>query len=288
MLSESRVAVIIPTFNRKEVTKKCVNDLLNSTHSPNKIVICDSGSSDGTREEVSKFPNVTVLNVGSESWWSAAVNRGIEFVLTENFDFILVLNDDIYFDETLLEKLLIKAQENPGKIISPAQTNIRGTFLGIRFLGRGREHHKIWVTRPNESIDVESTNGCCLFIPIETFRKVGLFNEKNCPHLFGDTEFQLRACNQGIPTRAFSDVIIGQQADTEYFRRQKLFKLFTFPASPVHFRSYIAYGKALFNGSYISFLFLGIKHHRAYLFSLLKTAYIVTRANLFKKHFGIK
>lgn len=287
MLPASRIAVIIPTFNRREVTKKCISDLLSNTCPPTKIIICDSGSSDGTREEVSKFPDVVVLNVGSESWWSAAVNRGIEVALKDNFDFILVLNDDIFFDQFLVENLLKKAQGNPYKIISPAQSNIRGTFLGIKFVGRGREHHKIWVTKPNESIDVESTNGCCLLIPTETFRKVGLFNEKNCPHLFGDTEFQLRAWNQGLGTRAFADVIIGQQADTEYFRRQRLLKLFTFPASPVHFRSYIAYGKALFNGSFLSFLFLGFKHHRAYVFSLLKTTYIVARAN-FLRSFGTK
>ncbi len=287
MPSDSRVAVVIPTLNRKEVTKNCINNLLSNTVQPAKIIICDSGSTDGTREEISKIPNITLLNVGSEAWWSAAVNRGVELILREdNFDFVLVINDDINFQNNLIEQLLKKSSENPGKIISPAQTNIRGTFLGIKFLGKGREHYKIWVTKPNESLDVESTNGCCLLIPVQTFKIIGLFNEKNCPHLFGDTEFQLRAYNKGIATHAVADIVIGQQADTEYFRRQKLFKLLTFPASPVHLRSYLAYGKALFHGSFLAFFFFGFKHHRAYFFSFLKTIYIVTKQN-FRKSFGI-
>jgi len=286
MSFENKVAVIIPTFNRKEVTTKCINTLLNNTVKPDKIIVCDSGSIDGTREAVASFSEVTVLNVGSESWWSAAVNRGLEFVLNlKDFDYALIINDDINFQNNLLELLLTKANNYPGKIISPAQTNIRGTFLGIKFKGIGREHCKIWVTTPNESLDVESTNGCCLLIPIDTFKKIGLFNEKYCPHLFGDTEFQLRAWNRGIATRAVADVVIGQQADTEYFRRQKLLKLLTFPASPVHLKSYLAYGKALFHGSFLMFLFFGFKHHRAYVFSFLKTIYIVIKQN-FAKSFG--
>ena len=193
-----RLAIIIPTFNRRNITQACVSSLSLNSNLRKKIFICDSNSTDGTRETFINNPDISVINVGDDCWWTGAVNRGIEVALREGFEFALVMNDDIDVPTHLIDSMLEKARQNPGKIISPAQRTKQGVFLGMNYSGIFKSPAIVWAGDRNEQVNVESSNGCCLLIPMETFHKIGLFDEKHCPHLYGDTEFQVRAWKSGL------------------------------------------------------------------------------------------
>ena len=80
---QQRVAIIIPTYNRKKTTERCVNSLINGTYKNIKIILCDSDSIDGTG---SIFENRNIhcsINVGSDSWWTAAINQGVTIAKDE-------------------------------------------------------------------------------------------------------------------------------------------------------------------------------------------------------------
>jgi GT2 family glycosyltransferase len=273
-MKQIKIAVVIPTFNRKDITEKCVANLLKGTFSNIKIIICDSDSSDGTQEALQNIDNVSVINVGEDSWWSAAVNEGVSVALTDGCEYILVLNDDIDIPNSLIKQLLDKAIQNPGKIITPAQKNKQGIFLGIKYNGIFKSPSISWCNEEHEQVNVGSSNGCCLLIQSDVFRKVGLFDDKCCPHLYGDTEFQLRSFNSGVSTMAFSDILITQQEGTDYCRRLRFGNLLTYKGSPVHLAAYLAFGRSLFNG-WFGFIFLGARHHYTYIRSLIKTMYII-------------
>ena len=89
------VAVLIPTYNRFNVTNKCIDILLESIDSNFIIVICDSNSSDSTPSLWKKANKIHVINVGGSEWWSGAVNAGIEFSLNLGISKLILLNDDI-------------------------------------------------------------------------------------------------------------------------------------------------------------------------------------------------
>lgn len=277
-----KLAIVMPTYNRRSVTLACVSSLSLHHDSSRKIFICDSNSTDGTREAFVGQHTVSVINVGDDCWWTGAVNRGIAIALEEDFEFILVLNDDIDIPRFLVDSMLEKARLNPGKIISPAQKNKQGVFLGMNYSGVFKSPNVIWAGRGPVQVDVETSNGCCLLIPMETFRKIGLFDEKNCPHLYGDTEFQVRAWNCGLGTMAFSDIAISQHENTDYFRRLPLWSLLTYKGSPVHLHAYLTFGRSLFQ-SWHRFVFFGIYHHHLYLRSLLKAVYVLLRKSISTK-----
>lgn len=278
-MNQENFAVVIPSFNRREVTKNCVAGLLKGSYSNVTIIICDSDSTDGTREAFVGQPNVSVINVGGDCWWTGAVNKGLEVILKKNYEFALLINDDIDMPPQLIESLLEKARLNPGKIISPAQRSSQGVFLGINYSGMFKTPITTWVSREKEQVGVESSNGCCLLIPTETLRIIGLFDEAHCPHLYGDTEFQVRAWNHGLGTIAFSDVAISQHENTDYFRNLRLQSLLSYKGSPVHFYAYLTFGRTLFQG-WIRFVFFGIKHHHLYLRSLMKAVYVIFRQDI--------
>lgn len=282
-MNSPRVQIVIPTFNRKDITLSCVNKLFNGTYQHINIIICDSSSKDGTQEALKENINITVVDVGQEKWWTGAVNIGIHKALILKPDYILLMNDDIDFSDTLVENMITKSKEFPNSIISPVQKTNSGLFLGINYSSIFKIPNVIFLSDyKKKEVSVQTSNGCCLLIPSKIFHTIGLFNEIDCPHLAGDTEFQLRAYRFGYNTIATTDIAIKQGKSTDYFSRVHLSNIFVHFASPVHFLSYWRFGTTLFNGSF-SFIFLGLRYHFIYIKTVIKTLFMIN-----KKSFKIK
>lgn len=257
MTADNKLAIVIPVFNRREVTINCLESLSRCEYQDYKIFICDSGSTDGTQGAVSKFEKVELINVGSDAWWSAAVNKGIKKALNGGFSLILVLNDDISFESDLLNDLLSKHELYPDRIISPAQQSPSGLYFGTIYSGIFKKLTNLTpsdITNDDQAVD--TTNGCCLLIPKIVFEQVGLFNENNCPHLYGDTEFQLRAKYLGYTTISTKNILISQLAETDAFKKINICNILSFKGSPLNFNAYLQFGNTLFRKK-IYFLFLG-------------------------------
>lgn len=261
------VAVVIPCYNRKAVTVACIRALNIYSFGKVKIFVCDSGSIDGTQEAVCQEPNTIFIAVGNESWWSAAVNIGIAAARRQGFSKIILLNDDVNFDEKLMSGLLAEAQFHPEAIISAKQKTVNGEFLG--FVYKSLSKKATAINRQSASSAVDSSNGCCLLIPSEVFDAVGYFDDHRCPQLYGDVEFQLRAKRAGYPTIACSSALISQQKNTDYFARLGRANVFTHPASPLNVRAYMTFGTTLF-GNISSFLLFGYRYHYGYVKSLIR------------------
>jgi GT2 family glycosyltransferase len=269
-MNNSTIQIVIPTFNRKEITIKCINSLLTGTYSDINIIICDSNSTDGTLSQFVSYKKIKTLNVGFDKWWTGAVNAGVAHALEYNPKFILILNDDIDFTDTLVDDLLFKAKQYPNCIISPLQKTKNLDFFGMNYIGINKK--PIIISKINTKVYdsfVDTSNGCCLLIPSIVFNFVGYFNESKCPHLAGDTEFQLRAKNNGYKTLATSDIIIIQGKPTDYFSNVKFKNIFSLYSSPVYFNSYWRFGITLFKNSK-SFIFLGYKYHYIYFKTIIK------------------
>lgn len=275
-LCDVTVAVIAPTFNRRDITIQFIRKI-NSQGIPLKIYISDSESTDGTVAAAASEPNVRVVFAGAKAWWSAAVNRGIEQAKSDGANVFIVMNDDVGFEMNLLVELLAIHRKHPLSILTPLQNTSSGPFVGTFYEGAFRQvrHMK----RIPEDGFIATSNGCCLLIPLQIFNAVGLFNEKNCPHLYGDTEFQLRALKAGFPTRPCGEVEINQMAATNYYARLLLPNIFTFEGSPLHLRAYCSFGRVLF-GSNIKFLLFGLRFHFDFIKTLAKTLRFISRRKL--------
>jgi GT2 family glycosyltransferase len=260
------IAIVVPTYNRKDITLRFIRRI--REQSPEiPIYVCDSGSTDGTVEALSSFSVLEILHVGSAAWWSAAVNRGIERALSQGFSAILIMNDDIEFDDRLILSLLEKHHQFPDAIVSPLQGSHSGLFLGMQYFGMFKRM-KILCGAESE-IAVDTTNGCCLLVPESVFAKVGKIDEEHCPHLYGDTEFQVRAGKLSFPTIACPSIYIAQLGQTDYYSKLKLGTMLTFSGSPLHLGAYFQFGRTLFGGN-IPFMILGIKYHYGYVKAFVK------------------
>lgn len=235
---KSVVSIIIPVYNRLEITKKGLNYINNSinhfessTMSDNttvKVVVVDDGSTDGTSEWIQEnLPEFTVLNGDGSLWWTGAVNKGIQYCMEnfENLAGVVLQNDDVILDETWIFDLIQAAANNPIALVGCA-TSIQeekhliyygGRKLNpwfaketkLNFKASRSQFEKGYVT---PSFDLY---GRGLYIPTEVFKKVGLFDQNSFKHR-GDMDIPLRAKKAGYKLLVSYDAVVYEMPQLTY------------------------------------------------------------------------
>ncbi len=104
------VSVIIPTFNRCDLTSRAVTSVLKQTRSPDEILIIDDGSTDGTYEKIPHQFRETRFITQEHQGVSAARNRGIR---EARGDWLAFLDSDDEWLPRKLEAQLRSLEEAP-------------------------------------------------------------------------------------------------------------------------------------------------------------------------------
>ncbi|MDI6792376.1 MAG: glycosyltransferase family 2 protein [bacterium] len=101
------VTVAIPTKNRRDLLKRCLDALLKQSYANFEIVVVNDGSTDDTDELLEKYPVRVVRN--SQSWGpSIARNQGTE---KAKGDIVCYIDDDALPDEDWLAALVRRFSE---------------------------------------------------------------------------------------------------------------------------------------------------------------------------------
>lgn len=207
------VFAIIPVFNRVNYTKECLDSFTKQTHKDFKVILVDSGSTDGTVNFVKKsYPFVKIIRGNSDWWWTKAMFEGIRWA-TKNCktgDFVLEMNNDCHFDKNYLKQLLKTNKKHPSAIIG--SLCVKASYpkfvveSGVRIdWTTGCVYGVAW-TESNEFsyyqkmklvTNLDALPGKGTLIPIEVFRKIGSVNVQRLPHYIADYEFTNRAKRAG-------------------------------------------------------------------------------------------
>lgn len=273
------IFVVVPVFNRKELTRNCLISLSNQTFSNYQIIVVDDGSTDGTSAMIrQEFPEVVLLNGDGNLWWAGATNKGIEYVLQntkyEETDFILALNNDLEVPENYLDRLFYSASTNRHAILGSVSIDIDAAdhmdFCGIKwneFTGKYHSRAKDYnysykqLKATTKAVESDMLPGRGTLIPIKVFNEIGLFDSANFPQYAGDEDFTLRARRAGwrliIPADVFLKSHIAQTGiDTAkvQFRFAYFKELFFSIRSPLNLK--IRYRFALKNTKSKIFYFI--------------------------------
>jgi GT2 family glycosyltransferase len=106
------MTVVIPNWNGKELLSSvCLPSLAKQTYTDFSVTVVDNGSTDGSIELVrTEHPDVTVIEVGHNSGFAAAVNRGIA---AASSPFIVLLNNDVELAPRWMEEMVRAAEAHP-------------------------------------------------------------------------------------------------------------------------------------------------------------------------------
>lgn len=210
------IFIIIPVYNRKELTYNCLKSLQNQTFKNFKIIIIDDGSTDGTENMIQQsFPDTIVLKGNGNLWWTGATNLGVKYVLENHSDynnnFILTLNNDLVVENNYLEEMSKLANQFPKSLIGSVSININNRdiliFCGLQWkkiiakvipiATKKFQNSTAKLKLYNKIIYSDLLPGRGTLIPLSVFNNIGLFDEKNFPQYVADEDFSIRAKKVG-------------------------------------------------------------------------------------------
>jgi len=194
-----KIFIIIPVYNRKDLTRNCLLSLYKQTYRNFEIVICDDGSTDGTSEMIKKeFPEVVLLKGNGNLYWSGAYNRCLRYILEKanDEDYVLSLNDDVDFDGGYLLELSKVAHDNPDTLIMSVvydkekRSKIVDPGYNINLITM-RQHPVKNISLDTEYAPVNSVWGRGLLIAVKIAKRIGLTDERHFLQM-GDYDLNFR------------------------------------------------------------------------------------------------
>ena len=112
------ISAVVVTFNKLELLKECIEAIKKQSILPDRIIIVDNNSTDGTKEflieEATNDQLIVPLLLEENIGGAGGFNRGIKKAMEYRSDFVWVMDDDTIPSVTALENL-IKAKNEIGK-----------------------------------------------------------------------------------------------------------------------------------------------------------------------------
>lgn len=206
------VAIIVLTWNGKELTLDCLDSLSRLTYENTALFLVDNASTDGTVQAVRERygGTVTIIRNGENLGFSRGNNAGIAAALGAGHDMIMLLNNDTVVDPDLIAPLVDTMERSPGAGIVGPKIYYYTPPDHIWFAGgevvlwRGVARH-IGIREKdagqyNEERDVDYITGCALLARREVFERIGMLDHTYRAY-FEDTDFCMRARRAGYGIR---------------------------------------------------------------------------------------
>lgn len=112
-----KVSVIIPVYNAEKYLEKCLDSLLKQTFTDMEVICVDDGSTDASLEILKRFQEkdrrIHVLTQENQ-YAGTARNNGMKIAQGE---YLLFLDADDFFEETLLEKIYSQGKKMEADIV---------------------------------------------------------------------------------------------------------------------------------------------------------------------------
>lgn len=221
---QPKVFAVIPIRNRKDKTLRFLEQFIKQKYNNLNIVLVDANSTDGTQDVIiTSYPQIKLIHVDNECYWTASTNRGIEYALDNDADFILTINDDSYVNVNYIFDLVnlalkhnleilgsrIDYMDNPGLIWSLGAYCNWGTRNILQL-----SYSQIWTDdlpleiKEQEIISAQALAGNGVLINKSVFKKIGFYNDKFLPHYHADSEFVMRAVKNKINAYVSTKIVV--------------------------------------------------------------------------------
>jgi GT2 family glycosyltransferase len=207
--TQPRVSVIVPTRNRADLLRNCLEGLGRTDYRDLEIIIVDNDSDDPESLaylDQLRTHGITVLRIEGEFNYSALNNAAVEAAQGE---FLCFLNNDIEIVEPSWLQWLVSHGARPdigavgARLLYPDGTlQHAGVFIGI---GGGAAHaHRFlnadergYFDRSRLPQRVSAVTGACLVVSRDKFLAVGGFDETNFRVAFNDIDLCLKLDERG-------------------------------------------------------------------------------------------
>lgn len=210
----NKLAIILVNYNGINDTLECINSILNSEYSNIivEIIVIDNCS---TRDDLSMFNvygnNVILIKNEINSGFSGANNIGIDYAIKNNFDYVLLLNNDTIIDKDMIDKLLSNSDTNTVTVPLMLYYNDRNRiwYAGGNISKWTGNNIHWYLNEILENVFLEDrycsfATGCCIMLPVNVIKKIGKLEEDYFMYC-EDTEYSIRMRINNIKILFVSD-----------------------------------------------------------------------------------
>lgn len=228
MKKKIEIISILPVFNRINETLLCLKNLisLNNNEININVVLIDDGSTDNTSARItSLYPSVNIVYGDGTLWWAGGVNKGFEYVekCKEEYDYILILNNDTIFNAKTFNELLSVVKNQPKSVCAPVVVDEdSGSVYNAGLIQKGllKElkpiHRSIF--EKNEDVICDSVGTRFVLMPSQIILEVGFFDSKKFPHGYSDFDYFLRAKEKGYSIIVNTNSVISTVQNRNYLQ----------------------------------------------------------------------
>lgn len=225
-VTDIKVAVLLLNWNGVELTLPCIDSLINGTVRPTKIFVVDNASIDCSVQKLGNtFSDIEVIENKENLGFTGGNNVGLERILSGNYDYVWILNNDTVVAENSLKYLLDAMEADlgiaaaSGKILYDDPQNLiwyagsRFNFWTLQAAHKGERHKDLMQYDLPE--DVPFISGCCMFVRKSALEHVGLF-DNNFFAYYEDYDWCLRAKSLGLRLRYVPDSVIYHKVSASF------------------------------------------------------------------------
>ena len=203
------VSIIVLNYNGRQDTMACLRSLEHLTYSRASTIMVDNASSDGTAEAVRlAYPNVTVIETGTNLGFTGGNNIAIKYALEHGADYVLLLNNDTIVAPDFLNVMVEVMEQDPTigvtgpmiyyhnnpETIWTAGGNIDWKHGTTNMIGLNEMDVSQFGLSPTT---VDFVSGCALLARRNVWEKIGMLDDKFFMY-YEETEWCVRATRAGF------------------------------------------------------------------------------------------
>lgn len=188
-------SIIIPTFNQKDLLRRCINSIFRNTEPSYEVIVIDNGSTDGTAGYLASLGGaVRYKALDRNRGFAGACNIGLMMAKGRT---LMLLNNDTLVTENWLDNLLACLDSDPGiGMVGPVTNFISGEqqilvpYADVQdmqpFAASFNRHD------PGRWRETDRLVGFCVLLRRETFLKIGYLDEGFELGNFEDDDWDIR------------------------------------------------------------------------------------------------
>lgn len=198
------VHILLPVYNRKNTTLGFIQHLNAQTYTDIHLILIDDGSTDGTAEACKnalRNGRISILKGDGNLWWAGGLQMGFDELLKiapSDDDIVLIINDDVAFQEDFLAKGLSILQQHSKSVLFATNQILQNGVLNHTVLGIHVNWKKFRFNRTNDKQLINAFPSRGLFLSWGDFKEIGGFYPKKIKHYISDIEFTYRAYKKGF------------------------------------------------------------------------------------------
>ncbi len=182
-----KIAIIIVNYNGRQYLHDCLSSLLNLAYPQDlyEIILVDNASSDNSVEFVeNNFPQVEIMVNQQNLGFARGNNVAMAKVLEQDFDYILLINQDTISQPDFLSKIIKVAEADeknaavqPRLMLHPQTDKVNSLGNAIHYLGFG---YSLGANQPfsgdYQPFEIAYASGAALLLKSEALKQIGLFD----------------------------------------------------------------------------------------------------------------